>query len=103
MAFRVEITAEAQRDVDAIYEWFVLQHAGEAGLRWFSALEIAIQSLRDFPERCSIAQDLLHLSFEVRQLLYGNRPHTYRILFTIQNDTVYVLNIRHGRRQPMKQ
>jgi len=103
MTFRVEVTAEAQRDADAIYEWLLLQHAGETGLRWFSALEIAIKSLGDFPERCSIAPDLSHLSFEVRQLLYGTRPHLYRILFTIRKDTVYVLNIRHGRRQPMKQ
>jgi plasmid stabilization system protein ParE len=103
MTFRVEVTAEAQRDADAIYEWLVLQHAGETGLRWFSALEIAINSLRNFPERCSIAPDLHHLPFEVRQLLYGNRPHIYRILFAIRYETVYVLNIRHGRRQPVKQ
>jgi hypothetical protein len=32
MTFRIELTAEAQRDVDAIYEWLVLQYAGETGL-----------------------------------------------------------------------
>ena len=35
----------------------------------------------------------------MRQLLYGKRPHLYRILFTIDGDVVYVLRIRHGRRQ----
>jgi hypothetical protein len=40
--------------------------------------------------------------FEVRHLLYGRRPHVYRILFTIEDLTVYVLHIRHGRRQPLK-
>jgi hypothetical protein len=37
---------------------------------------------------------------EVRQLLYGRRPHTYRILFTIEGDVVQVLHIRHARRRP---
>jgi mRNA-degrading endonuclease RelE of RelBE toxin-antitoxin system len=27
----------------------------------------------------------------------------YRILFTIKDETVYVLHIRHGRRQPLRQ
>lgn len=103
MTFRVEVTAEAQRDADTIYEWLVLQHAGETGFRWFSDLAKAISSLRNFPERCPIAPDISPFPFEVRQLLYGNRPHLYRILFTIHDDTVFVLNIRHGRRQPMKQ
>ena len=35
----------------------------------------------------------------MRQLLYGRKPHVYRILFTIEGDAVYVLRIRHGRRR----
>jgi hypothetical protein len=34
----------------------------------------------------------------MRQLLYGHKPHMYRILFTVKGDVVYVLRIRHGRR-----
>jgi hypothetical protein len=41
--------------------------------------------------------------FEVRQLLYGQAPHVYRILFMMTGDTVYVLHIRHARHQPLKQ
>jgi hypothetical protein len=37
--------------------------------------------------------------FEVLQLMYGGRPHQYRILFTIDGDSVGVLHIRHGRRR----
>jgi hypothetical protein len=39
--------------------------------------------------------------YEVRHLLYGHKPHVYRILFTIRGDTVSILYIRHGRRQSM--
>lgn len=102
MSFRVEVTAEAERDADAILEWLFSQHAGEAGLRWFGALEDAIQSLAEFPERCALAPENQVFLFEVRQLLYGHKPHVYRILFTIEGSTVHVLQIRHGRRRPAK-
>ncbi len=49
MTFRVEITAQAERDADAILEWLLSQHAGDAGIRWFLALEEAISSLAEFP------------------------------------------------------
>jgi plasmid stabilization system protein ParE len=103
MTFRVETTAAAEQDADAILDWLLSQHAGDAGFRWFLALQDAIASLAEFPERCSIAPESAIFPFEVRHLLYGNPPHVYRILFTIEHSTVYVLHIRHGRRQPLKQ
>jgi len=45
-------------------------------------------SLANFPERCALAPESNHFPFEVRQLLYGKRPHTYRILLAIRGDTV---------------
>jgi plasmid stabilization system protein ParE len=102
MTFRVEVAAEAERDADAILEWLHSKHAGETGLRWFAALKDAIASLGEFPERCTLAPENRLFPFEVRHLLYGHKPHAYRILFTIDHGTVYVLHIRHGRRQPAR-
>jgi plasmid stabilization system protein ParE len=99
MAFRVEISAEAESDADGILEWLISQHAGETGIRWFVALEEAIASLATFPERCALAPETLRFPFEVRQLLYGHKPHVYRILFSIEGETVNILHIRHGRRE----
>jgi plasmid stabilization system protein ParE len=61
-------------------------------------LDDAIASLATFPERCPLAPEAVGLHFEVRQFLYGRKPHVYRILFTIEGDTVNILHIRHGRR-----
>ena len=99
MAFRVEVTPEAKQDANAILEWLHLQQAGEAGLRWFRRLNEAIESLSTLPKRCALAPENASVPFEMRQLLYGKRPHIYRILFTIDDDVVYVLRIRHGRRR----
>jgi plasmid stabilization system protein ParE len=78
------------------------EHAGETGLRWFVALQDAIASLAESPQRCPLAPENAAFPFEVRHLLYGRRPNVYRILFTIEDQTVYILHIRHGRRQPLK-
>ena len=96
MTYLVKITAEAEREADSILEWLLSQHAGDAALQWFAALEDAIESLSQFPKRCMIASENSAFVFEVRQLLYGHPPHVYRILFMIDRDTVYVLHLRHG-------
>jgi hypothetical protein len=62
------------------------------------AMEEAIASLANSPERRAFAPETDRSPFEVRQLLDGRRPHAYRILFTIRGDVVHVLHIRHGRR-----
>lgn len=92
----------AERDADNILERLLEQQAGKAGVNWFEILQQAILSLSHFPERCSLAPESRMFPFDVRHLLYGRKPHIYRILFTIEGETVHVLHIRHGRRQPMK-
>jgi plasmid stabilization system protein ParE len=99
MVFRVETSAEAELDAISILEWLLEQSAGDTGLQWFMGMDKAIASLRNFPERCPLAPENARFPFEVRQLLYGKRPHAYRILFTIRGETVHVLHIRHGRRR----
>src|SRR5215471_13664404 len=90
MAFRVEMSAEAEDDASSILNWLLSQHAGETGIRWFLAMEDAIASLSTLPERCPLAPENARFPFEVRQLLYGRKPHRYRILFTIDSDVVIV-------------
>jgi plasmid stabilization system protein ParE len=102
MDFRVELSEQAQGDIAAIYDWLESQLAGDAGTRWFVALGAAIESLNSFPFRCPLAPENPDSPVEVRQLVYGHKPHLYRILFSIQGSTVHVLHIRHGRRRPVR-
>ena len=102
MTFRVEVTAQAEHDSDLILDWLLSHHAGNAGVRWIEALQDAIKSLGEFPKRCALAPESKIFPFETRQLLYGHKSNVYRILFTIAEETVYVLHIRHGRREPVK-
>jgi plasmid stabilization system protein ParE len=99
MAFEVRTTLDAEQDAAAILDWLMARHAGETGLRWF--LDEAIASLAELPHRCKLAPENKSFPFDVRELHYGQRPHVYRILFTIEDNIVYVLHIRHGRRLPV--
>jgi toxin ParE1/3/4 len=101
MAFRVEITEEAERDAEDILTWLIAEGSGETGLRWFQGLEEAATSLSTFPERCPVVPENKEFPFAVRHLLYGRRPHVYRVIFKMEGETVYILRIRHGRRQPI--
>src|ERR1035438_6505356 len=97
MAFRVKITAKAKRDLDAILGRLIMKEAGEAGLRWFQGLRHAVASLSYSPQRCALAPENAAFPFEVRQLLYGRKPHLYRVLFTIEANDVGILR---QNRQP---
>jgi plasmid stabilization system protein ParE len=101
MAFRVKTTIKAKRDLDFILERLLSQGAGQAGLRWFQGLREAVASLAHSPRRCALAPENAGFPFEVRHLLYGRKPHVYRVLFTVEGDMVSILHIRHARRQPM--
>ena len=81
MDFRVELTDQAKHDIDAIYAWFRSQQAGDAGARWFMALRTAVASLANLPSRCPLAPENQDSPVELRQLLYGQLPHVFRILF----------------------
>ena len=38
---------------------------------------------------------------EIRQLIYGKSRNKYRILFTVREDTVFVLHVRHSSQAPL--
>ena len=99
MPFRVEYSEEAKYDLDLILEWLLAREAGETGLRWFRNFKDAILSLAEFPRRCPQAPEAAEFPFEVRQMVYGRKPHHYRVLFTVDGDAVIILHIRHGRRR----
>jgi plasmid stabilization system protein ParE len=98
MAYLVNVTPRAQRDLDAIYAAINAEFC-DAAFRWFNGLESAILTSEETPERCPVTPE--DASF--RHLLYGRRPHVYRVIYRIaKSRKVDVLHIRHGARQAFK-
>jgi len=99
MAYHVEITARALRDLAIIYKHIEAETAAQAA-RWFDGIEKAINSLEERPNRTPIIPE----DRALRHLLYGKKPYVYRIIYEIAKDTstVYVLHIRPPGRDKMR-
>ena len=101
MKYRVIIQPPAAAEMDEAYLW-IAERAPDSAAKWFSGLEVAIYTLEDFPQRCPLAEESKAFDVEIRQLVYGKRVGAYRILFTIVEDAVHVLHVRHGRRKRLQ-
>ncbi len=97
MAFHVELSRRALRDLTNLYETINTEQSAPA-TRWFNGLEEAILALESLPRMGSVT----HEDGTIHQLIYGNKPHFYRILYQIEEEEqlVRILQIRHGRRLP---
>jgi len=93
----VIILPTAERDLEEVYAWLADRDA-EAAIRWYNRLIGVILSLAIFPERCPLAPESPKFKNEIRQILHGQKPHKYRILFNVTIDGVRVLHVRHGAR-----
>ena len=96
MKYRVVIQPPAIQDLEGAYRWIARDAPGRAAT-WLDGALRVIETLDSFPARCPLAPEDDAFEQEIRQLLYGD----YRILFTIDRDTVRVLHVRHGARRPL--
>lgn len=97
MSYRVEPTDKALADAGAAYFW-INEQSETSALRWYEGLLKAFRSLEKSPLRCPLAPESAFFEEEIRQLIYGK----YRILFTVEGATVFVLRVRHGAREHLK-
>ena len=93
----VEITALAEANLEEIYLHNIRKDSPARAAQWRKGLLKAAETLDRFADRCPLAPES-GPELEIRQLVYG----VYRVLFTVARDTVYVLHIRHGARQPLR-
>jgi plasmid stabilization system protein ParE len=99
--YRVVIQPPAIAEMDDAYLW-IAERAPDSATKWFNGREEAIYGLENFPQRCPLAEESKAFDVEIRQLVYGKRVGAYRILFTIVEDAVHVLHVRHGRRKRLR-
>jgi plasmid stabilization system protein ParE len=99
MAYLVNISARAQRDLAQIYRR-INADSSDAALKWYRGFKQAILALEEQPNRCPATPE----SDKLRHLLYGNKPHIYRAIYRVmeKQKQVDVLHIRHGARSGFK-
>jgi plasmid stabilization system protein ParE len=96
MAYRVEITQRAERDLLSLYHQINAEDSIHAR-QWYFGLKAAIRSLRALPNRAPTTPE----GKKLRHLLYGTKPHVYRVIYRVRNRArrVEILHIRHGARK----
>jgi plasmid stabilization system protein ParE len=97
MAYLVELTDRASRDLDYLYQQINAAESVSAA-HWYNGLENAIASLQRFPRRCPIAAESKKARRSLRHLLHGKKPSVYRVIYEIDepHKVVRILTIRHG-------
>ena len=98
MAYLVNITGRAERDLANLYQE-INAESSTAALAWYRGLKKSILILEENPNRCSV----IRAKGKLRHLLYGRKPHIYRVIYSVleKQKQVEVLHICHGaRREP---
>jgi plasmid stabilization system protein ParE len=97
MAYNVEFSLRALRDMTDLYGEINAEES-PAAARWFYGLEETILMLEITPRMGIVTHD----DATVRQLVYGKKPHLYRVPYEVADEgrRVRILRVRHGRRLP---
>ena|SRR5271168_2813138 len=101
MAYLVEFSVRAAHDLEILYRE---KYAAEldSAARWYNGLEE--EAIGWYPHRCPPAAEARKLKRKLRHLLYGKKPHVYRVIYEVDDlrQAVWVFTIRHGARQKLK-
>ncbi len=103
MTYRIIIEPTAERGIRAAVRWKT-EHASPAvAVKWFNSLIKQIDTLKFHPTRCPLAMENDNFPEEIRELLHGRQKHhKHRIIFTIRDDIVHILYVRHSARDELE-
>jgi toxin ParE1/3/4 len=103
MPYLIEFSDRAVRDLEFLY---IEKNTARshAATKWFNNLEKAINTLKLRPGRCSVIPERPSAKGTLRHMLYGKKPHVYRVIYEVHEThrLVLVLTIRHGARRKLK-
>jgi plasmid stabilization system protein ParE len=103
MTFSVSILPQARRDIDRNADWWAEHHSVEEALRWCDVIYDQIAMLAEFPESNGLSLENEDFPYEIRDKLVGlGSRRSYRAVFTIQGDTVYVLSVRRAAQDDLR-
>ncbi|MEP7337054.1 MAG: type II toxin-antitoxin system RelE/ParE family toxin [Acidobacteriota bacterium] len=97
MSFKIVVENEAEEDLKETARW-IAQYSPEKATLWYFDATEAIESLENFPARCPPAPESKKFGAEIRHLIFGK----HRILFLIEDESVFVLRVRHQAQDVLK-
>jgi plasmid stabilization system protein ParE len=97
------ILPQAKADMLRNAKWWAHHHSSEQAANWLDAIQSQLESLTEFPESHSRSAENDDFPYVIRDRLLGlgSRP-SYRAVFTIKDDTVYVLTVRRSAQDTLR-
>lgn len=89
--YRVYISQNAQSDLEHIFFYIAADSVNNAR-KFILELEKKIYSLDSFPERFAYVPENIYFGTSYRHINYKK----YRIVYRIDNNSVYILRVIHG-------
>jgi|LakMenE18May11ns_1017448.scaffolds.fasta_scaffold9495909_2 plasmid stabilization system protein ParE len=104
MTYAVAVSEQAARELEDFAAWWARERSVEQSERWYAGIRRAIASLAEQPDRYPKALEDGDFPYPLRELHFGlgSRP-THRAVFTIVNETVVVLTVRHAAQDRLQQ
>lgn len=103
MTFRVILLDQAEADIEANAHWWATHHSVEQAAHWFDAVYEQLKSLEHFPKSNGLSAENDEFPYEIRDKLLGlGSRRSYRAVFTIKDDTVYVLAVRRSAQDVLR-
>lgn len=95
--YRVKVEQEANDNLRTHYMNLQEQYPGSPYPgEWYHGMRAAIRDLAVSAQRCGPAYEDRFFREHIRQRLYDS----YKVLFTIRDDIVHILHIRHQSQDP---
>jgi len=90
------VTPAAESELRAAYR-YIRNRAPVAARDWIGGARRAAKTLARRPDSCPLAPESVSFDQPIRELFFvsGNRG-TYRFLFVVIAQSVYILHVRHG-------
>ncbi len=90
------ITQSAEQDIKQAVAWWSENRSPAQAANWYKHVFLAIDTLREMPQRCPAARETIDYKLNLRQLLFGmGRKATHRIIFDISENDVRIWRILH--------
>jgi len=98
--YKIRVSPSVHEELELIYLW-IRKDAPLAAENHIRELYKAIASLAELPERCSVSPENEYVEKQgditIRHFIYKN---SYRIIFTVLDDEVRILSVRHVAQLP---
>ena len=97
MTSRVVVSQAARLELADAARWWAEHRSADEAQRWYDGFLQTLHRLATFPDSHPLADENDDFPYTIRELHYGlsSRP-THRAVYTIVDDSVIVLTIRHA-------